>query len=68
MALHEMPIMVPIAFVLEFFVVERMAKALAFRFVQPTDRAYFGRSGVATAGGMALGSWEQLYTRVRPWR
>lgn len=38
MALHEMPIMVPIAFVLEFFVVERMAKALAFRFVQPTDR------------------------------
>ena len=38
MALHEMPIMVPIAFVLEFFVVERMAKALAFRFVKPTDR------------------------------
>lgn len=38
MALHEMPIMAPIAFVLEFFVVERMAKALAFRFVQPTDR------------------------------
>ena len=27
MALHEMPIMVPIAFVLEFFVVERMAQA-----------------------------------------
>ena len=38
MALHEMPIMVPIAFVLEFFVVERMAKALAFRMVKPTDR------------------------------
>ena len=38
MALHEMPIMVPIAFVLEFFVVERLAKFLAFRLVKPTDR------------------------------
>lgn len=33
MALHEMPIMVPIAFVLE-----RLAKFLAFRLVKPTDR------------------------------
>ena len=38
MALHEMPIMVPIAFVLEFFVVEHLAKFLAFRMVKPTDR------------------------------
>ena len=38
MALHELPIMAPIAFVLEFFVVERLAKALAFRMVKPTDR------------------------------
>ena len=30
MALHEMPIMVPVAFVLEFFVVEKLATALAF--------------------------------------
>ncbi len=37
-ALHEMPIMVPLAFVLEFFVVEKLATALAFRMVQPTDR------------------------------
>ena len=29
MALHEMPIMVPVAFVLEFFVVEKLATALA---------------------------------------
>lgn len=28
MALHELPIMAPIAFVLEFFVVEHLAKAL----------------------------------------
>ena len=28
MALHEMPIMVPVAFVLEFFVVEKLATAL----------------------------------------
>ena len=33
MALHEMPIMVPVAFVLEFFVVEKLATALAFTFM-----------------------------------
>lgn len=38
MALHEMPIMVPIAFVLEFFIVEKLATKLAFTVVRPTDR------------------------------
>ena len=38
MALHEMPIMVPVAFVLEFFVVEKLATRLAFTFMRPTDR------------------------------
>ena len=38
MALHEMPIMVPIAFLLEFVVVEKLATRLAFSFMQPTDR------------------------------
>lgn len=38
MALHEMPIMVPIAFILEFFVVEKLATKLAFTVVRPTDR------------------------------
>lgn len=38
MALYEMPIMVPIAFVLEFFVVEKLATRLAFTVVRPTDR------------------------------
>ena len=41
MALHEMPIMVPVAFVLEFFVVEKLATRLAFTFMQPTDRPQF---------------------------
>lgn len=41
MALHEMPIMVPIAFLLEFFVVEKLATRLAFSFMQPTDRPQF---------------------------
>jgi hypothetical protein len=41
MALHEMPIMVPVAFVLEFFVVEKLATALAFTFIRPTDRPQF---------------------------
>ena len=35
MALAELPIMVPIAFVLEFAVVGKAAKALAFRMVKP---------------------------------
>lgn len=37
MALHEMPIMVPIAILLEFFVVEKLATRLAFTVVRPTD-------------------------------
>ena len=40
-ALHEMPIMFPIAFVLEFFVVEKLATKLAFLFMRPTDRPQF---------------------------
>lgn len=38
MALHEMPIMVPVAFIFEFFVVEKLATKLAFTVVRPTDR------------------------------
>ncbi len=38
MALGEMKIMVPVAFILEFFVVEKIATMLAFRIVKPTDR------------------------------
>ena len=41
MALHEMPIMVPIACVLEIFVVEKLATGLAFMFMRPTDRPQF---------------------------
>ncbi len=41
-ALHELPIMVPIAFVLEFFVVGRIARGLAFSVMQPgVDRPQF---------------------------
>lgn len=37
-ATHELPIMLPIAFVLEFFIVGNLAKMLAFKVVRPTDR------------------------------
>lgn len=40
-AFHEMPIMVPIAFVLEFFVVGKIARALAFQVMTPQDRPQF---------------------------
>jgi hypothetical protein len=37
-ALHELWFMAPIAFILEFFIVGKLARALAFSVVQPTDR------------------------------
>lgn len=40
-ALHELPIMVPIAFVLEFFIVGKIAKALVFSVMRPNDRPQF---------------------------
>ena len=40
-ALHEMPIMVPVAFILEFFVVGKLAGMLAFKVMRPDDRPQF---------------------------
>lgn len=40
-AFHEMPIMWPIAFVLEYFVVGKLAAKLAFSFMKPADRPQF---------------------------
>ena len=36
LALHELPIMVPIAFILEFFIVGKIAKMLAFKVMRPS--------------------------------
>ena len=41
LAVHEVMIMWPVAFVLEMFVVERLAKMLAFRLVSPDDKPIF---------------------------
>lgn len=41
LALHELYIMAPIAFVLEFFVVGRIARKLAFTVMRPDDRPQF---------------------------
>lgn len=40
-AIYELPIMVPIAFVLEFFVVGKIARGLAFSVMKPDDRQQF---------------------------
>ena len=40
-ALHELPIMIPVAFVLEFFIVGKIARYLAFKAMKPTDRPQF---------------------------
>jgi len=40
-ALHELPIMVPIAFVLEFFAVSKLAGMLAFKVMKPDDKPQF---------------------------
>ena len=39
--LHELPIMVPIAFILEFFIVGKLARKLAFIVMKSTDRPQF---------------------------
>ena len=39
LAFHEMPVMWPIAVILEFFIVGKLAPALAFRFMTPQDKA-----------------------------
>ena len=40
-ATHELVFMAPIAFVLEFFVVSKLAAMLAFKVMRPTDRPQF---------------------------
>ena len=40
-AFHELPIMAPIAFVLEFFIVGKVARKLAFTVMRPDDRPQF---------------------------
>ena len=40
-ATHELYIMVPVAFILEFFVVGKIARKLAFTVMRPTDRPQF---------------------------
>ncbi len=41
LALHELPIMVPVAFILEFFAVGKIAPMLAFKVMRPTDKPQF---------------------------
>ena len=40
LAFHEIIIMLPVAFILEFFVVEKLSTAMAFRIVTPNDRPF----------------------------
>lgn len=54
LALHELPIIVPIAFPLEFFVVERLATRLAFSFMRPTGAPHFLHPVLPPAGRCRL--------------
>lgn len=47
-ATKELYIMVPVAFVLEFFVVGKLAQKLAFTVVRPTDRPQFITFAIST--------------------
>ena len=40
-AFRELPVMIPAAFVLEFFIVGKIAKKLAFKVIRPDDRPQF---------------------------
>ena len=48
MAFGEMKIMWPVAIILEYFVVEKLAAMLAFRFVKPTDRPIVITIGISS--------------------
>ena len=48
LAFHEIPIMWPVAFVLELFVVERLSKKLAFRIVSLEDKPIFITLAICT--------------------
>ena len=41
LAFHEIPIMWPIACILEYFVVEKLSQKLAFRMISPGDKPIF---------------------------
>lgn len=41
LAFHEIPIMWPIAYILEYFVVEKLSRKLAFRMISPEDKPIF---------------------------
>lgn len=41
LAFHELLIMLPVAFILEFFIVEKLSKIFAFRIVSPEDKPIF---------------------------
>ena len=47
-AFHEMPIMWPIACILEYFVIEKLAAKLAFRIVTPQERPVFITLAIST--------------------
>ena len=64
MAFGEMKIMWPVAFVLEFFIVDNLAHKLAFRIVTPKDRPFAFTVAIATilfknAGSQFVAVWFQ---------
>lgn len=48
LAFHELIIMLPVAFILEFFIVEKLSLFLAFRIVTPDDRPIFIQSTISS--------------------
>lgn len=47
-AFHELLFMYPVAFVLEFFIVEKLALMLAFRIVTPKDHPFFIQTAISS--------------------
>ena len=65
-ATHELPIMVPIAFVLEFFVVGKIAKMLAFTVMRPTDRPQFITYATFLFKEPSFGMWVKTWAMNFP--
>ena len=64
MALHEMPIMVPVAFVLEFFVVEKLATKLALVLQRVRQRRLSPASRRLPARSRRTCCWALLWQKV----
>ena len=70
LAFHEIPIMWPIACILEYFAVEKLSRKLAFRMVSPEDKPVFITLAISSCTPATRSSpcGCRRPSRTSPWR